>query len=291
MSGQETELDRTVIEEIGDPLVHLIRNSIDHGIEAESERARAGKDLSGTIWLSSFNEGNKVFIEVRDDGKGIDAEKIVAKAIGRGLITEEDATAMSHSQKLDLIFAPGLSTSETITDISGRGVGMDVVRTKVESLSGTVHIDSQSGEGTRVRIELPLTLAIVQALLVDIGGEEYAIPLASIDETLRIEQDQVQMIDKRPVCVLRGDILPLINLRDMLDFPEDEIERAKPEFVVVARVGGQRAGLQVDSLIGQQEIVIKNLGELLLSVKYLSGATILGDGTVALILDAAQIIN
>lgn len=290
MVGGATELDRTVIDEIGDPLVHLIRNALDHGIENVEERIAAGKPEKGILTLSAFHEGSHVFIEIKDDGKGIDHQKVRIKAVEKGIMTQEQVDALSDEQAMDLIFAAGLSTADKVTDISGRGVGMDAVKSKLETLNGTISVASEMGKGSTLKIKLPLTLAIVQALLVKVAGEDFAVPLAYIQETLRIHPEDIQKANQADVYVLRGDILPLVWMRDLMhspDFPRDD----DSWFVVVVGAGNNRAGLCVDSPSGQMEIVIKSLGTYLTNVKYISGGTILGDGTVALILDVAGIVS
>jgi len=288
MTGGETELDRTVIDELGDPLVHLIRNALDHGIETAEERAAANKPAAGTLTLSAYHEGSSVFIEIRDDGRGIDADKIRRSAVKRGIISEEEAAALNDQQALDLIFAAGLSTADKVTDISGRGVGMDVVKNKLEQLNGRVKLRTELGTGSTFTIKLPLTLAIVQALMVRIAKEDYAIPLAYIEQTLRLLPDDIQKVNRQEVVLLRGEILPLVNMHELLDSPDGE-GRDGAMFAVVVQSGGQRVGLCVDETVGQLEIVIKNLGKYLQNTKYIAGGTILGDGTVALILDVAHI--
>jgi two-component system, chemotaxis family, sensor kinase CheA len=287
MTGGETELDRTVIDEIGDPLVHLIRNALDHGIEPASERLAKGKSAEGTLTLAAFHEGSHVFIQIKDDGAGIDPERIRQSSIKKGLLTEEKARQLTDQEAIHLIFAAGLSTAEQVTDISGRGVGMDVVRSKIEYLSGEIKVDTKVGRGSTFTIKLPLTLAIVQALLVKVSDEDYAIPLAYIEETLRIRRSQIQTVNKRHVYVLRGDVLPLVWVRDLLGSPP-LAQEPDSWFVVVVRAGSERIGLCVDQPGGQMEIVIKTLGKFLQNVPYIAGGTILGDGTVALILDVAQ---
>ncbi len=285
IEGKDTELDRTVIDEIGDPLVHLLRNSIDHGIERPEEREAMGKDRKGRLYLGARHEGNHVVIEVEDDGRGISVEKVKQKAIERGIITEEDAERMSKDEIIELITLPGFSTADQISEVSGRGVGMDVVRTTVESLNGSMELYTEEGKGTRVVIKLPLTLAIIQALLTSVGGEIYAIPLESIDETLSIVRSDIKTVQNREVIVLRGNILPLIWLHEKLDITEGDYRDRDEYAIVVVKGKGRRAGLVVDNLIGQQEIVIKSLGYFLRGIKGIAGANILGDGTVALILD------
>lgn len=290
VEGAETELDRTVIDEIGDPMVHLLRNSLDHGIESPEVREAAGKPRLGTITVAAYQEGNGVIIEVRDDGAGINTEKVKKKAVERGLITAEQAAVMTENEAILLVMLPGFSTADTVTDLSGRGVGTDAVKNKVESLGGQFMIYSNFGQGSRVVIRLPLTLAIVLALLIRVGDETYAISLENVEETLLVQKKDIKYVHGTPVTTVRGEILPLSDLSSIIGTPcerRDNEENA----VVVVRVGRERTrvGFLVDSFIGQQEIVIKPLGKLLLKVKGIAGATILGDGNVALILDASSL--
>lgn len=288
MTGGETELDRTVIDEIGDPLVHLIRNALDHGIETPEERVARGKPASGTLSLAAFHEGSHVFIQIKDDGAGIDPEKTKRSAVKKGLITQEQADALTREQAVELIFAAGLSTVEQVTDISGRGVGMDAVRSKLDLLGGDIKVATELGVGSTFSIKLPLTLAIVKALLVKIAGEDFAIPLSYIEETLRIQPGKIQKANQQDVILLRGEILPLIYMRQLLLSP-DAPRESEDWFVVVVRSDTQRVGLCVDATVEMTEIVIKSLGKYLLNTRHISGGTILGDGTVALILDVAHI--
>lgn len=285
LEGKETELDRTVIDEIGDPLVHLLRNSIDHGIESPEIRESKGKNKEGTLKLIARQEGNSVVIIVQDDGQGINTEKIKKKALEKGLYTAKELEQMDHSSLINLIFSPGFSTADTVTDVSGRGVGLDVVKSKIHALSGSVYIESKEGEGTTFIIKLPLTLAIIQALLVKVGPEIYAVPLANIDETTVIEDHLIKNIQGQEVMVLRGKVLPLIRLSKVLDVKETQDLESKELFVVVVRKGEKQVGLVVNELIGQQEIVITSLGKLLSGIPCIAGAAILGDGKVSLILD------
>lgn len=289
MTGEETELDRTVIDEIGDPLMHLLRNSADHGLESAEVRRERGKDEIGTIFLNAFQDGNNVVIEVGDDGNGIDIEKVKSKAIERGTITPEQAEVMSDKEVIDLLFLPSFSTSEKITDVSGRGVGLDVVKSKIESLGGVVECKSVLGEGSTFTIRLPLTLAIIQALMVKLGNEQYAIALGSIQTIEDIPLSDIKYVQGKEVINLRGNIIPIIRLGELLDVP-DRTEPDKSLIVVVIKKGDKQAGLVVDSLVGQMEIVIKSLGKYININKMISGATILGDGEVALIIDANAII-
>ena len=286
IQGEETELDRTVIDEIGDPLVHLLRNSIDHGIEKPTDRTAAGKNPVGEIRLIARHEGNHVLLLVSDDGKGLKAEVIKQKALEKGLVSKAELDAMDPSDVMRLIFMSGFSTAETVTDVSGRGVGMDVVRTKIEALGGTLELDSTPGQGTRVRIRLPLTLAIIQALLIQVQAETYAIPLGSIDSTINIVPADIRTIQQQEVILLRGQIIPLVRLGRRLGIEQsNDFGEEQELYVVIVQSGDNKIGLLVDSLVGQQEIVIKSLGTILTGIKQIAGATILGDGQVVLILD------
>lgn len=289
MSGEETELDRTVVDEIGDPLMHLLRNAADHGLESAELRAQRGKPEVGSIFLDAYQDGNNVVIEVRDDGSGIDVENVKNKAIERGVITPEQGESMSEKDIINLLFHAGFSTAKKISDVSGRGVGLDVVKSKIESLSGEVEVKSVLGEGSTWIIRLPLTLAIIQALMVTVGGEKYAISLGSIQTIEDIRPDEIKFVQNREVINLRGSVIPIIRLSNELDIessktPEDNL------VVVIVKKGEKLAGLVVDELVGQQEIVIKSLGKYISKCKIISGATILGDGEVALILDANALI-
>jgi len=289
IEGKDTELDRTVIDEIGDPLVHLLRNALDHGIEYPQVRSRRGKPTTGLVRLTARHEGNNVFIEVTDDGMGLDLEAIRAKAVEKGLVSPQEVAALNEGQIYDFLFRPGFSTAQNITDVSGRGVGLDVVKSKIESLNGEIFVDSKPGEGTIFKIRLPLTLAIIQALLVKVGGETYALPLSSVDETTMISKSELKMVQSQEVVVLRGKVLPLVRARRLLGTPESE-ESNDVIYVVVARKGEKQLGIVVDSLLGQQEIVIKSLGKLLAGIPGVAGATILGDGGVSLILDVGTLV-
>ena len=289
MTGEETELDRTVVDEIGDPLMHLLRNSADHGLESAEVRAKRGKPATGSIFLNAYQDGNNVIIEVGDDGNGIDVEAVKQKAIERNVITPEQAANMSEKDAINLLFLPSFSTAKQVTDVSGRGVGLDVVRSKIESLSGEVDVKTKLGEGSTWTIRLPLTLAIIQALMVVVGGEKYAISLGSIQTIEDIAPSEVKLVQNEEVINLRGTVIPLIRLPEVLDI---ESTRSKDEnlIVVIVKKGDKLAGLVIDDLIGQQEIVIKSLGKYIKQCKFISGATILGDGEVALILDANALI-
>ncbi len=288
VEGKEIELDRTVLDEIGDPLVHLLRNSIDHGIENPEERKKAGKSEIGTIKLIAKREKNHVKIIVEDDGRGIDPKKIKEKAIEKGIITEEEASKISYEDAVNLIFAPGLSTAEKVTDVSGRGVGMDVVKSKITALGGAVEIKSKLGEGTRVTLTLPLTLAIIQALLIKVRQEIYAIPLSNVLEILNVKREEIKTVKGNKVINLRGRILPIIELDKLLGISENGHRDKFP--VVVVDKENQAIGLGVDGLIGQQEIVIKTFDNILKGTKGFAGATILGNGKVVLILDIASLL-
>ncbi len=290
IEGKETELDRTVVDEIGDPLLHLIRNAIGHGIEPAEERIRKGKSPKGLLKLMARHEGNNVIIEVQDDGRGMDVEKIREKAIKMKLISESAAMQLSESEILNFIFVPGFSTSEGADQISGRGVGMDVVKDKIESLSGSVEIETAKDKGTTVRIKLPLTLAIIQALMVTLNGYKYAIPLANVDSTLTIKSEDIRKIQEQEVIVVRGEVLPIVHLARVLGIPEKN-EEVKEFSVVLVRVGMKKIGIVVDELLGQMDIVIKSLGKLIKGVKEISGASILGDGSIALIVDTTSIAS
>jgi len=287
MTGEETELDRTVVDEIGDPLMHLLRNSADHGLEADPElRKQRGKSEVGQIYLDAYQDGNNVVIECRDDGNGINVEGVKAKAIERGTITPEQAEQMSDKEVIDLLFLPSFSTAKVVSDVSGRGVGLDVVKSKIEALGGDVSVKSKLGEGSTWTIRLPLTLAIIQALMVVVGGEKYAISLGSIQTIEDVAESDVKYVEAKEVINLRDTVIPLIRLDSALGV-EKRKESNGSLVVIIVKKGDQLAGLVVDELIGQQEIVIKSLGKYInCSSRMISGATILGDGEVALILDA-----
>ncbi|AFV11329.1 chemotaxis sensor histidine kinase CheA [Thermacetogenium phaeum DSM 12270] len=290
MEGEETELDRTLIDEIGEPLVHLIRNALDHGIETIEERTAKGKPATALLRLAARQEGNNVIIEVEDDGAGMDLGAIREKAVSKGFLTPKEAELLGDKEVLNVIFQPGFSTCDAVNDISGRGVGMDVVKSKIESLNGHVDIETRKGRGTKVKIVLPLTLAIIQALLVTVGEEHYAIPLNYIDETTFIFPDQIKKVQNQEVMLLRGSVLPLIRLDQRLDVPVVKKTAEDELYVVVVRKEERRVGLIVDHLIGQQEIVIKSLGSLLAGIPGIAGATILGNGQVSVILDIDSLI-
>lgn len=289
MSGEETELDRTVVDEIGDPLMHLLRNAADHGLESADVRAKLGKPEVGSIFLDAYQDGNNVVIEVRDDGAGINVEAVKETAIERGVITPEQGESMSEKDIINLLFHAGFSTAKKISDVSGRGVGLDVVKSKIESLSGEVEVKSKMGEGSTWTIRLPLTLAIIQALMVIVGGEKYAISLGSIQTIEDISPSEIKYVQNKEVINLRGTVIPLIRLSKELDI-ESSKSPDENMVVVIVKKGEKLAGLVIDELMGQQEIVIKSLGKYISKCKIISGATILGDGEVALILDANTLI-
>lgn len=290
IEGEETELDRTVIDEIGDPLMHLLRNSLDHGVEHPEDREAKGKPRVGEVGLIARHEGNNVVIMVTDDGKGIDANVIRRKAVEKGMISQEEADNLDDADAVRLIFLPGFSTAEKITDVSGRGVGMDVVRSKIEALGGHVDVETQMDQGSVFKIKLPLTLAIIQALMVRVQEEMYAVPLGSIDSTINITSEDIKTVKNKEVIVLRGQIIPIIRLGEVLNVPKTDDTEKDDIFVVVVHIGDRKAGIVVDDLIGQQEIVIKTLGKLLVGLKVISGATVLGDGRVAMILDVGALM-
>ncbi|MGE5604910.1 MAG: chemotaxis protein CheW [Bacteroidota bacterium] len=283
--GGETELDRTVIDEIGDPLVHIIRNAVDHGLEPGDVRERAGKPRQGKISLDARQEGNSVIISVVDDGKGFNLQKVKEKALKNGIVTPEALAEMREEQILELTFLPGFSTAEKVTDVSGRGVGMDVVKDKVNSLGGIVSISSVYGEGSTISIRLPLTLAIIQTLVVQLGNEIYALPSSYIEQITSLNRSEIKHIREQEVFMLRGEVVPLIRLQDILDTPGAKNHEIEELDVVVLKIGDRLIGCIVDSLLRQQDVVIKSLGGYLGSIKGIAGATILGDGRVALILD------
>jgi two-component system chemotaxis sensor kinase CheA len=286
MSGEETEVDRTVIDEIGDPLIHLIRNSIDHGIESPEERVSLGKDVAGIVKLRAYPDGNNVVIEVEDDGKGIDVDKVIKKAIEKGIISQTRAYELTQEEAIDLLFSAGFSTADNITDISGRGVGLDVVKTKIEAIGGNVEVETEKGKGTKFTIRLPLTLAIIQALLVKLVDEIYAIPLSSIKEITPIKSSTIRKVENQEIVLFRNRTLPIIRLKKVLDVKDSNENNENDELIaVIVKKGDKEAGLIVDNLIGQQEIVIKTLGKYLSGIKHLAGATILGNGQISLILD------
>jgi two-component system chemotaxis sensor kinase CheA len=294
VSGGEIELDRTMLDEIADPLVHLLRNSIDHGIELPEDRKSRKKIPVGTINLSARRERTYVLIEVADDGRGIDPNLMRVIAVKKGFMTEEEVGKLNDKEVLDIIMLPGFSSAETITDTSGRGVGMDVVKMKIESLGGTLLFDSEVGKGSRFCLKLPLTVAIIRAMLVEINGEIYAIPIANIAEIVKVSKTMIKHIEKLEVINLRAGVLPLTRMQKVLGntavrMSNDAGREAQEIFIVVVESSGRKAGLVVDEVLGQQEVVIKSVGVLLKGIKGFAGATILGDGRVALILDVATL--
>jgi two-component system chemotaxis sensor kinase CheA len=288
--GAETELDRTVIDEIGDPLVHLLRNAIDHGIEMPNVRVNKGKTEEGNVVLRAYHSGNHVFIEIEDDGAGINRDRVLKKALDRGVVTEQTAAALTDKQVYELIFSSGFSTADQISDISGRGVGLDVVKSTIESLGGAVSIDAQEGKGSLFSIQLPLTLSIISVMLVELQNEKYAVPLSSIIETAVIKKEDILQAHNQKVIDYRGKIVPLVFLSEIFEVPVENLNEDYVSLLIV-RKGDKMAALVVDSFIGQQEIVLKSLGNYLDSVFAISGATILGDGQVALIIDCNSLIK
>ena len=289
MTGEDTELDRTVVDEIGDPLMHMLRNSADHGLEPNDVRVANGKPEVGSIYLDAYQDGNNVVIEVRDDGAGINVEAVKNKAIERGTITAEQAENMTDKEIIDLLFLPSFSTAKKVSDVSGRGVGLDVVKSKIESLSGEVEVKNRFGEGSSWIIRLPLTLAIIQALMVVVGDEKYAIALGSIQTIEDVAPEEIKLVQAKEVIHIRGTVIPIIRLNEVLDI-ESKADENKSLTVIIVKKGDKQAGLVVDELIGQQEVVIKSMGKYIKVPKIISGATILGDGEVALILDANALI-
>lgn len=290
ISGEETELDKSIVEEIGDPLVHLIRNACDHGVESKEDRAAAGKPEKGTVELKAYNEGNHIVVEIKDDGKGMDPDVLRSKAVEKGLISEREADSMTDKEAYGLIFRAGFSTAKVVTNVSGRGVGMDVVKTNIEKLNGIIDVESVHGEGTTLKLKIPLTLAIIQSLLVGVQEEFYAIPLASVIETVRISQDEIYTVENKSVLRLRNEVLPLVRLADIfgVDSVFDDSEQA---YVVVIGLAENKIGIIVDFLIGQEEVVIKSLGSYLKGTEGIAGATIRGDGRVTLIVDIAAMMQ
>ncbi|GAB6044522.1 response regulator [Caminibacter profundus] len=290
IEGEDTELDKSIIEEIGDPLVHMIRNAVDHGIESPEDRVKKGKPEEGTIWLKAYNEGNMIVIEIKDDGKGMDPEKLKQKAVEKGIITPQEAENMSDKESFMLVFKPGFSTAEKVTNVSGRGVGMDVVKTNIEKLNGIIEIDSIPGKGTTIKLKIPLTLAIIQALLVASQEDLFAVPLSNVIETVRIVEEDIYTIEGKSVLKLRDEVLPLVNMADIFEI-EKILEPEKYLYVVILGLGATKVGLIVDRFIGQEEIVIKSLGEFLKGLPGIAGATIRGDGRVTLIVDVASLMK
>ncbi|GAA8055956.1 chemotaxis histidine kinase/response regulator CheAY2 [Helicobacter pylori] len=290
IEGEETELDKSIVEEIGDPLIHIIRNSCDHGIEPLEERRRLNKSETGKVQLSAYNEGNHIVIKISDDGKGLDPVMLKEKAIEKGVISERDAEGMSDREAFNLIFKPGFSTAKVVSNVSGRGVGMDVVKTNIEKLNGIIEIDSEVGVGTTQKLKIPLTLAIIQALLVGVQEEYYAIPLSSVLETVRISQDEIYTVDGKSVLRLRDEVLSLVRLSDI--FKVDAILESNSDvYVVIIGLADQKIGVIVDYLIGQEEVVIKSLGYYLKNTRGIAGATVRGDGKITLIVDVGAMMD
>ncbi|PAF51441.1 chemotaxis protein CheA [Helicobacter sp. 13S00401-1] len=290
ISGEETELDKSIVEEIGDPLIHIIRNSCDHGIEMPEARLAAGKSETGKIDLKAYNEGNHIVIEIKDDGKGLDADMLRRKAVEKGLMSQKDADSMTDKEAYAIIFKPGFSTATTITNVSGRGVGMDVVKTNVERLNGLIEIDSEKGVGTTLKLKIPLTLAIMQALLVGAQEEYYAIPLSSVLETVRVGQDEIYTVDGKSVLRLRDEVLSLVRLADIFKI-DSILGNISEVYVVIIGLAEQKIGVIVDYLIGQEEVVIKSLGYYLKGTEGIAGATVRGDGKITLIADVAAMMD
>jgi two-component system, chemotaxis family, sensor kinase CheA len=290
MSGEETELDRTVIDEIGDPLIHLLRNSVDHGIESTESRKSLGKDEAGNIALRAYQDGNNVVIEVEDDGEGINVDKVKKKAIEKGLVNKDMAANLTKKDIIDFLFRPSFSTMDKVTDLSGRGVGLDVVKTKIEALGGVVEVETELGKGSKFFIRLPLTLAIIQALLVMVGNEKYAIQLSSIQKIMNITPEEIKLVQKQEVVLYRNTVIPIVRLDKVLEVPKEDVQPKLLTLVIVKR-GDRLTGFVVDKILGQQEIVQKSLGKFLSGIKLITSATILGDGNVALIIDVNSLAH
>ena len=290
VTGEDTELDKSIVEEIGDPLVHIIRNSCDHGIEEGEARILKGKSSGGTIELKAYHEGNNIVIEIVDDGKGLDPDMLKAKSLEKGIITEREADTMSNKEAYNLIFRPGFSTAASVTSVSGRGVGMDVVKTNIEKLNGIIDVDSEIDKGTIIKLKIPLTLAIIQALLVGVQEEFYAVPLGSVLETVRIPLDEIYTVEGKNVLRLRDEVLSLVRLSDIFGV-ERVFDNNEHAYVVVIGLAESKLGIIVDSLVGQEEIVIKSMGDYLKGIEGIAGATIRGDGRVTLIVDVAALMD
>lgn len=288
--GEDTELDRSVVDEIGDPLIHLLRNAMDHGLETQAERIANGKPETGSIVLSAHHEGNQIIISIKDDGRGIDSDRVIAKALEKGLITQEQLSSMAQREIFELIFLPGFSTKEAASDLSGRGVGMDVVRTNIKKLNGIIDIKSEIGKGSEFILKLPLTLAIIQSLLVEVLGETYSIPLSSVLETLRVNESEFHTIGGRKVLKLKDSILPLLDIGKLFNVTQQK--KIKDVcYIVVIGIAEKKLGLVVSRLLGQQEVAIKSLGNYLSDVPGIAGSTIMGDGRVALIIDPSKLMD
>ncbi|HWX56163.1 MAG TPA: chemotaxis protein CheA [Verrucomicrobiae bacterium] len=287
MSGEDTDLDKSILDMLAEPMAHLVRNAVDHGIELPEDRVNAGKPAQGTVRLNAYHQGNQIVIEISDDGRGIDAKRLVAKAVSNGILTAADAAALSETEALNLVFHPGLSTAEQVTSISGRGVGMDVVKTVLERLKGTVNIKTSAGTGTTFYLKVPLTLAIINALLFQVSNQVYAVPLASVVEISRIKEKEIHRVDGRDVIQLRGEVLPLVHLQAL-----GKNSTSQPRmFIVVISLAERKFGLVVNHLVGEEELVIKALDDRLVATDMVSGASILGDGTVVLILNLASVVS
>jgi two-component system chemotaxis sensor kinase CheA len=290
LRGEDTELDKMMVEELTDPLMHIIRNAIDHGIEPAAERVAAGKAPEGKVILNAYQQGNSVVLDVKDDGRGIDPERIRKIAVSRGIVGEKDAFDMQRA--LEVIFAPGFSTAEQVSEISGRGVGLDVVKKNIQELKGTIDVISAPGQGSTFRISLPITLAIIQALIVRAGGEQFAIPLTSVEESLRIYSRDIRTVERREVFTLRDYTLPLLRLADAFGLSDDHDHGADTKwFVVVTRAGEKTVGLLVDALVRQQEVVIKSIGERLKTIPGIAGATDIGESDIVLVIDVGTLID
>ncbi|HOP85405.1 MAG TPA: chemotaxis protein CheA [Syntrophorhabdaceae bacterium] len=287
ITGEETELDRTLIESLHDPLIHIIRNSVDHGIETKEERAKKGKPEKGTLSINAYNEGNNVVIDIFDDGKGIDIDGLKKKVIEKGLMSEHEINDMTEKEIMNLIFIPGLSTAKRISSVSGRGVGMDVVKTNIEKMNGEVYVDSVKNQWTKISIRLPLTLAIMGALIVEIGPELYAIPLNNVIELVKLNREYIKMVDKNEVLMLRKEIVPILDVARIMSLPDS----GKEKYIVICKIGDKTLGIKVNTVVGQEEIVIKSLGEFMGNIKGIGGASIRGDGKVILILDIPAMIS
>ena len=289
LAGEDTEVDKSVADELGDPLVHLVRNSMDHGLEVTEERRLKGKNTEGYVRLSAYQEGNSIVIRIEDDGRGLQVDKIASKALEKGLVSEADLSAMSPKDIMNLIFLPGFSTADQVSDLSGRGVGMDVVRTNISRMNGSLELDSEMGRGSLVTIKLPLTVAIIQALMVEVECATFAIPLASVIEAVKVTKEEIKSVNGQAVLNLRERILPLLDLGQTFHIPNSK--ETEECYVVVVAVGERRFGVVVDRLRAQEEVVIKSLGDYLANVKGVAGATITGDGKVVLILDMADLVG
>src|SRR6516165_1032992 len=293
VAGQNTDLDKGILDALAEPLMHLVRNAVDHGVSAPEERLAAGKPARGTVYLNAYHQGTQVVIEIRDDGRGVDLERVRKQAVKRGLVNSEEASRMLDSELINLIFEPGFSTASEITEVSGRGVGMDIVRTILDRLKGTVQVISQPGQGTAIQLRVPLTLASIQTLLFRVGGRLFAVPLSSVIEITRINEQEVHRLDQREVLRLREQILTLVRLNTLsrLHAVDSTGEKKKKNFVVVIGQAEKRFGLVVDSLVGEEELVIKALPGEIVSSDLISGASILGDGTVVLILNVPAMVS